>query len=155
MHFYLKFKIMNKYIFTALIACVCTMFYGVIGLFACVVPVFLCVQGVSMLLTRLQHVLLLRDYATQTENIYVCAAFEYDPSIRKRAAKERKLLIESGNQTGIIVHELYYAYGENCNEDWIQYEARVRAFIAEDRIKRHKMLCKHQDFYLQHTLKQM
>jgi hypothetical protein len=145
---------MNKYIITGVFACVVCMFWGIVGVFACVLPVFAFVCFVSWILARVQHVLLLREYANMTENIYVQALFEFDPSIRSRAAHHRKLLIESGNNTGIVVHELYFGYGEHCNENFEQYQQRVEAFVADDRVKRHKALCKFQDFYLKHTLKQ-
>lgn len=145
---------MNKYIFTALLCALAAVFYGIIGAFLCVVPAFVCVHLINTIVTRFKHVLLLQEYANMTENIYVVAVFEFDPTIKTRAQQHRKLLHESGNNTGIVVHELYFGYAEHCNEDFEEYQQRVQAFIAEDRIKRHKQLSKHQDFYLKHTLKQ-
>lgn len=145
-----------KYIFIALAACFGGMHAGIMGSTLAVlamIPLILCV---SRLHTQYLHVCKLREYAVRTENIYVCAEYEHDNTVRARAAHERKILHDSGNNTNITVHELYFGFGEHCNENFEQYQERVKHYIEQDRIKRHKDLSsKYVDFYITHALNQV
>lgn len=83
---------------------------------------------------------LLSVYGRQAENLYVISKRPNDRSVYQRAEAHQRLLVEAQNDLRVQVHMLIFQEGEHVNENWGEFEARVRAFIAEDRKARHVWL---------------
>ncbi len=85
----------------------------------------------------------LEAYSRLPHNIYVRSLSMDDTTVFERAQEERKLLIESGNRTKTVVHEIYFQDGirpNASNESWEEFLAYCGQFERSDREKRNRWL---------------
>lgn len=91
---------------------------------------------------KANHVLKLKQYAVQVENIYEFSLHENDKEVYKRAEEHRKYLKLSKNKLDVEVQEIYFRDGEHINETWEEFQQRKDFFIRNDRSIRHSKLKK-------------
>jgi len=97
----------------------------------------------------------LKVYAVRRENFYEVSLYPGDRSVHNRAERHRKLLEESGNQLGVIVHEIYYRDAGHEEENWEAFVLRRNKFILDDTKKRHiKINNQDREWYKLHILNQ-
>lgn len=97
----------------------------------------------------------LKRYAVQRENFYEASLYPGDRSVHKRAEYHRKLLEESSNQLGVIVHEIYFRDAGFEDEKWEDFPGRRDQFILDDTRKRHlKINSQDREWYKLYILNQ-
>jgi len=92
---------------------------------------------------RLERKRTLEAYGRRAKDIYVYSLSEADETVFERAQQERRLLLESGNQTKVKVHEIYFQDGARpgaSSENWEVFLAYVRAYQEENDEARERWL---------------
>ena len=96
---------------------------------------------------RVVSVMILRQYARRVEPIIVHSYYPGDPTVRRRAERERELLHQSGNELGVEVIEVIRGYGEHCDETDEEWQERLAAIRHDARVKQHTRLAKENEAF--------